>query len=156
MSCPIEGTGKVKLLLDNNYILELENTRYVLELKRNLISLGELDEKYNINIHKGLISLTLGEKRVISCPKINEIYTVHAEPVLSQCTTTSNYEFNKSLLWHKRIGHISKQGLIILNKLRCFGKDNIEKLDFCENCLIGKQKRLPFKTGTHKSNPLLY
>ncbi|XP_022864054.1 uncharacterized protein LOC111384065, partial [Olea europaea var. sylvestris] len=82
ISCQIEGIGKVKLLLDNNYALELENIRYVPELKRNLISLGELDEKYNIYIHKGLISLTLGEKRVISSSKINGIYTVHAKPVL--------------------------------------------------------------------------
>lgn len=53
MSCQIKGIEKIKMLL-NNYILELNNTRYVVELKRNLISLGQLDDKYTIMIHKGL------------------------------------------------------------------------------------------------------
>ncbi|XP_022848593.1 uncharacterized protein LOC111370921 [Olea europaea var. sylvestris] len=65
MSCQIRGTGKLNLLLSNNYILELDKVRYVPELKRNLISLGELDEKYDIRIHKSLIRLILNNKEVI-------------------------------------------------------------------------------------------
>lgn len=154
MSCLIKGIGKIKLSM-NNYILELDNCRYVPELKRNLISLGQLDDRFTIVIQNGLLRLKQGNKTVISSLKLNGIYTVSADPSNYHCSAALNFKSNKSIIWHKRLGHISEKGLNILNKLGCFGKDKIKQLDFCENCILGKQKRLPFKTGTHKSSSTL-
>lgn len=42
-----------------------------------------------------------------------------------------------------------------LNKLSCFGKDDIEKLKFCGDCIIRKQNKLPFKDGIHRSTSIL-
>ena len=41
--CRIVGMGNVNLKLDDGIISKLKKVRYVLELKRNLISLGMLD-----------------------------------------------------------------------------------------------------------------
>lgn len=62
---------------------------------------------------------------------------------------------DKSHIWHKRLGHISDKGLQILNKLGAFGKDNIEKLSFCDYCILGKHNRLHFLPRMHKSVSIL-
>lgn len=46
-------------------------------------------------------------------------------------------------------------GLLILNKFGCFGKDDNENLKFCKSYVIGKQNKLPFKIGIHKSTLIL-
>lgn len=66
MSCQIKVIGRLNLLLENNHILELAETRYVSSLQRNLISLGELDDEYNIRIHKGFTKIKLNVKEAIS------------------------------------------------------------------------------------------
>lgn len=90
MGCQINGNGKLRLLLNNNYILELNNIIYVPEFKRNLISSGELDDQYNILIHKGLVKLNHENQEVISFPKINGIYTIYAEPIVSHNSAAVN------------------------------------------------------------------
>lgn len=88
----------MSLLLENNYILEplsvvrfLRLTfKYLPELKRNLISLGESDENYDIRIHKSFIKLTLDHKEVISSPKINGIYTLQAKPLVGYSSAAVN------------------------------------------------------------------
>lgn len=69
MSCQIKVIGRHNLLLENNHILELAETRYVSSLQRNLISLGELDDEYNIRIHKGFTKIKLNVKEAISASK---------------------------------------------------------------------------------------
>lgn len=110
MSCQIKGIGKLNLLLKNTYILKLGKVSYVLELKRTLISLGKLDEDYDIRIHKCSIKLNLGQKEVIFSPKINGIYTLQAKPVVGYSSATVNSNSDKSLIWHKRLGHMSEKG----------------------------------------------
>lgn len=90
MSCQIKENGKLKPLLNNNCILELKNTRVVRELKRNIISLGKLDEKYNILIHKDLTRLYYENKDVASSPKVNEIYTIYVEPFVGHSPISIN------------------------------------------------------------------
>lgn len=43
---------------------------------------------------------------------------------------------------------LSKQGLL--------GNDKISDLEFCEQCILGKQHRLSFKSSTHKVENLEY
>ena len=59
------------------------------------------------------------------------------------------------MLWHRRLGHISEKGLYYLNRERVFGKDIISKVDFCENCILGKQHRLSFNLSTHRAKNIL-
>ncbi|KAH9698599.1 hypothetical protein KPL71_024065 [Citrus sinensis] len=54
-------------------------------------------------------------------------------------------------LWHLRLGHMSIKGLKELEKQGVLGKDKIEELDFCEDCVFGKSTRHSFKHSTSKS-----
>ncbi|KAH9778870.1 Integrase catalytic domain-containing protein [Citrus sinensis] len=58
-------------------------------------------------------------------------------------------------LWHLRLGHMSVKGLKELEKQGVLGKDKIEELDFCEDCVFGKSTRHSFKHSTNKSIGIL-
>lgn len=108
-----------------------------------------------IKIHKGFTKLFYNSKEIISSPKVNVVCILQAEPLVETLLVSARSSDDKSLIWHKRLGHVSEKGMIILNKLGCFGKDNIKSLKFCEDCVIGKQNKLPFKIGIHKSTSIL-
>lgn len=42
--CNVKGVWKVKLCLDSDYELILDNVRFISELRRDLVSLGTLDD----------------------------------------------------------------------------------------------------------------
>ena len=50
-----------------------------------------------------------------------------------------------SMLWHKRLRHISEKGLNVLAKRKFLSNFISAKLEKCEHCLAGKQNRVSFK-----------
>lgn len=98
VSRQIKGIGNLSLLLENYYIVELDKVRYAIELKRNLFSLGKLDEDYDTRIHKSFIKSRLDHKKVTSSPKINEIYSLQAEPLVGYSFVAVNSYSDKSLI----------------------------------------------------------
>eukprot|EP00253_Pinus_taeda_P024886 PITA_24886 len=72
----------------------------------------------------------------------------------------NNHEANVTgadvALWHHRLGHMSEKGVKILHsKNLLLGLKNVD-LDFCENCIYGKQKRVRFlRVGKEKKSEKL-
>lgn len=58
---------------------------------------------------------------------------------------------DETALWHRRLGHMSMKNLQILVKKGILDKRRISDLSFCENCVMGKHKRLSFNIGKHNS-----
>lgn len=57
----VSGIRTINLLLDNGNVLILKGTMYVPDLKRNLASLGMLDDmEFNINLGQGIIKILRG------------------------------------------------------------------------------------------------
>ena len=55
-------------------------------------------------------------------------------------------------LWHHRLGHMSEKGMKILHSRNLLpGLKNVD-LDFCENCIYGKQKRVIFLRVRKENN----
>ncbi|GJS93919.1 carbamoyl-phosphate synthase small chain, chloroplastic [Tanacetum coccineum] len=50
-------------------------------------------------------------------------------------------------VWHKRLGHISEAGLHELEKREVLRNKGLGKLEFCENCVLGKSTRVSFGRG---------
>ena len=52
----------------------------------------------------------------------------------------------KTMLWHRRLGHIGEKGLQILHiNGMVEGMSNFSlDFDFCEHCVYGKQNRVTF------------
>ncbi|GJT45799.1 retrotransposon protein, putative, ty1-copia subclass [Tanacetum coccineum] len=67
MECKIRGLGKVRVQLRDGSSFVLHNVRYILELKRNLISLGTLKkEGYTVKLQSGKVKVINGSRVVLS------------------------------------------------------------------------------------------
>lgn len=155
-SCKIKGIGKIVLKLENGYVLTLNKIRYIPSLKRNLISLGTLDDEgFNTIINKGTLILQKKFDKIAQVFKSNGIYILKALQQKNQSIAAAVTLSDKSEIWHKRLGHLSDKNLHILKKQGHLGNEKIEKVSFCEHCIYGKQKKLPFSAGTHKSTCIL-
>ncbi|KAG8499283.1 hypothetical protein CXB51_005781 [Gossypium anomalum] len=58
-------------------------------------------------------------------------------------------------LWHMRLGHMSENGMVELSKRGLLGGQGICKLNFCEHCVFGKQKRVRFTRRIHNTKGTL-
>ncbi|KAG8478742.1 hypothetical protein CXB51_028655 [Gossypium anomalum] len=58
-------------------------------------------------------------------------------------------------LWHMRLGHMSENGMAELKKRGLLDGQGICKLNFCEHCVFGKQKRVRFTRGIHNMKGIL-
>ncbi|KAG8473572.1 hypothetical protein CXB51_035820 [Gossypium anomalum] len=58
-------------------------------------------------------------------------------------------------LWHMRLGHMSENGMVKLSKRGLLDGQGICKLNFCEHCVFGKQKRVRFTRGIHNTKETL-
>lgn len=108
------------------------------------------DLKYHIMINMGYIKILRGSKFIIEAPKRHELYILQTQNFIDSTSEAIFVQNDKSQMWHKRLDHVSDKGLRILKKQGTFGEDNIEKLGFCDYCVLAKHNRLPFLPGMHK------
>ena len=54
-----------------------------------------------------------------------------------------------------RLDHMSEKGMTILSKKGCLGSACMGKLDFCEHCVVRKQKRVSFATAKHRTQGII-
>ena len=158
------GKGSIKLFL-NGITHVVNEVYYVPELKNNLLSIGQLQEKgLAILIQHGFCKIYHPLKGLIIQTKmsINRMFillshTPVAAKVSSEwCSYTSTNDL--FFLWHRRYGHLSYSGLKVLQqKGMVRGLPRLqESHTVCINCINGKQQRGDMQTRTtwRASQPL--
>nr|GEV40406.1 retrovirus-related Pol polyprotein from transposon TNT 1-94 [Tanacetum cinerariifolium] len=158
------GQGNIKIRMNGvNHIVP--DVYYVPELRNNLLSMGQLQERglailikgglcKNFHSHKGLIIETE--------MSTNRMFMIHAELPANSNAKEENCLITKgkalSQLWHRRLGHLS---YIMLKQLwskgMVQGLPSIENVfDVCKDFLVGKHHREPFPSkSTWRTNKLL-
>lgn len=145
----VMGKGSVQFLL-NGVNHTLAEVYYVPELRTNLLSMGQLQERGLAILIKGgmckifhpvkglIIQTNMSVNRMFILQTQSQVY---AQTQSDQCLHTKTQ--NLSQLWHQRYGHLSYKGLKILqhkkmvNGLPQFSIKNVT----CADCLNGKQHR---------------
>ena len=151
-TCAIEGIGNVMFRLDDGTLREIKDVRYVPNLARNLISLSMFDDAgFEFKGNAGCMKICKGSLVVLKGIKQGGLYYLKGEALCGDAAVAISNKEDRTELWHKRLGHISEKGIHVLNSKEAFGKDKISHLPFCEYCILGKQHRVKFQTGTHKS-----
>ena len=86
----------------------------------------------------------------------NTYSTLVATNIDNAVKATVNVARTNSVVWHHRLGHMSEKGMKILHSKKLLpGLKNID-LEFCENCVYGKQRRVKFiKVGKEKKSEKL-
>uniref|UniRef100_A0A2N9FSS1 Retrovirus-related Pol polyprotein from transposon TNT 1-94 n=1 Tax=Fagus sylvatica TaxID=28930 RepID=A0A2N9FSS1_FAGSY len=149
----VVGMGDVRITLPNGSVWLLQKVRHVPELKRNLISVGQLDtEGHAILFVGGTWKITKGAMVVARGKKTGTLYMTTSPRdtiAVAEAGTDTN-------LWHRRLGHMSEKGMKVLLSKGKLPKLKSVEFDMCESCILGKQKKVSFLKGgrTPKSKKL--
>ncbi|WVZ05968.1 hypothetical protein V8G54_019314 [Vigna mungo] len=141
-SCEIIGKGMVKIKL-NGSVWELKNVRHIPNLTKNLISVGQLaSEGYTTIFHGDDWKISKGAMIIARGKKNGTLYKTAGACHLIAVAANENPN-----LWHQRLGHMSEKGMKIMHsKGKLPGLQSVE-IDMCEDCILGKQKRVSFQTS---------
>lgn len=129
----------------------LNNVKYVPNVRRNLIIIGTLDKLgYQHEGGAGKVRYFRNNVTGLSGNLVNGLYILDGETVVPEsCSVAETKE--KTALWHKRLGHMSMNNMKILAGKGLLQGKEIKELDFCENCVMGKSKKLSFNVGKHEA-----
>lgn len=141
------GKGNVRLHLNglNHVITEVF---YVPELKNNLLSIGQLQEKgLTILIQGGMCKIYHPNRGLIIQTNMtaNRMFILLAKSQAKKANCFHTTAQDLSHLWHRRYGHISHKGLRTLQfKKMVHGLPQLSASTVvCTDCMIGKQHRDP-------------
>ena len=121
--------------------MDIKNVRYIPGLKKNLISIGQLDSTgYATELGKSSWKTMKGAMVVACGTKSGILYTIAGcMNIAAVAESASN-----SSLWHSKLGHMSMKGMKMLTAKEVL--EGLKSVDVgpCENCVMSKQKRVSF------------
>ena len=159
VSCKVAGIGTVRIRMFDGVVRTLSDVRHVLVLERNLIYLTTLDAKgYKYTGEGGVLKISKGALIVMKGhQKTAMLYVMQVATITGDVAVTSRSLSLDDImkLWHIRLRHMSDNGMPNLSRRGLLDEKKTNKLEFCESCIFGKQKRVRFSFGIHKSKGYL-
>jgi hypothetical protein len=155
----IAGIGTIKLKMYDDLIRTISGMQHVKDLKKNLLSVGQFDSLgCKIRKDNGIMKIIKGALVVLKARKtvVNMFVLMgetHHEAEAS--IASANPAEEKTMMWHKKLGHMSEKGLKILSDQKLLPGFTKVTLPFCEHCVTSKQHMLKFGTSTTKSKCIL-
>ena len=164
MKARIVGIGTYRLIFDTGCFIDLENCLFVPECARNLVSVSRLDDLgFDFKIGHGVFSLYRKDYFYGNGTLVDSLYRFNLDKCFSESLfNVENQGIKRSasneksaLLWHKRLGHISKERMTRLIKKELLPPLDFSDLDVCIECIKGKQTKHITKKPATRSSQLL-
>ena len=128
--CKIRGVGNVKLRLQDGSIKILTEVRFIPEVRRNMISLGMLEQKgFNILLNQGKMFVRSGDQVIMKADRDHILYYLTARAVDGESYAASDGNLR---LWHMRLGHPAEGSMKELVKKGLIPESSYKMLDPCE------------------------
>jgi len=134
-SLDIVGKGDINIKTSNGSLWTLHNVRHIPALKRNLISIRQLDDEGHHTtfgdgawkVNKGNLVMACGKKRV-------SLYMIAYENMVAVTEAVNN-----STMWHQRLGHMSEKGIkLMVAKGKLSSLKHVD-VGACEHCILREQ-----------------
>ncbi|KAH9650610.1 Integrase catalytic domain-containing protein [Citrus sinensis] len=98
-----------------------------------------------------------GSMVIMKGTKNNGLYVLQRIAVTGEVSVSTSQNLNKTLIWHMRLGHMSKNGLKVLESQGVLRGDKLCPVEFCEVCVLEtetsrKVKRLRIDNGLEFCN----
>ncbi|GAU16044.1 hypothetical protein TSUD_339150 [Trifolium subterraneum] len=140
---PVMGKGNVKICLQGR-ISVITNVYYLPNLRNNLLSIGQLQEKnLTVVFSKNDCKIYHEDKGlIVSTPMtVNRMYVLLAPVMLPNCLKITHE--SEEHLWHSRYGHLSFKGLHALAKREMVKGLPLlqETQELCSDCITSKHQR---------------
>ena len=106
-TCPVIGIGTVKIKMFDGVVRVISNVRHVPDLRKNLISLGVLDDlEYSYSSEGRIMKITKGSLMVMKGQKVSMLYKLIGNTVVGRVAVTTPVESSTddTKLWHMRLG----------------------------------------------------
>lgn len=142
----VTGMGDIDLKTSLGTVWTLKNVRLIPELKRMLISIGQLDDQgYGVYFGGGQWRVVKGSMVIAKGKKRGSLYMVEVPAGSANAVSKVS---SPSKLWHQRLGHMSEKGMKMLVARGKLPELKKVESEFCEPCVLGKKKKVSFaKTG---------
>ncbi|GJU27956.1 gag-pol polyprotein [Tanacetum coccineum] len=135
----IIGIGSIMVKMHDGTVRTIRDVRHVEGLKKNLLSLGQLDDlgcKVEIQnkimkIIKGALVLMRREKVAANLYQLKGEIMEEAEASVASHSPTHRV----TITWHQKLGHMSEQGMKILVERKLLPDLTKVSLPFCEHCV---------------------
>ncbi|KZV52469.1 hypothetical protein F511_20702 [Dorcoceras hygrometricum] len=130
--------------MSNGSVRKIEKVGHVPRLTRNLLSVGQLDDKgRNVTFGDGSWKVSKGAMIVARGKKTGTLYMISScRETLAALDAGAN-----SSLWHCRLGHMSEKGMKILMSNGKLPELKSVEHKLCESCIFGKQRKVSFSKG---------
>ncbi|KAH9699499.1 hypothetical protein KPL71_024377 [Citrus sinensis] len=152
--CRTMGIGIIRLKMFDGMVKELKKVRFVLALKKNLISVGALEAKgYKVTIEDGIMKFTHGAMVILQGVRRHNLYYLNGGTTDEANVAETHSDTTK--LWHVRLGHTGEKSLQTLMRHILLKGIKTCKLNFCEHCAVGKKTRVKFGTANHDTREIL-
>ena len=108
-ACKVLGIGSVIITMFDGISRTLQNVRYVPDLRRNLLSIGMLDNiGCTIKVEGGTLLIYKGSIIVMKGILKNGLYSLIGKTVIGKAAPALTVkEMSNTRLWHLKLGHVS-------------------------------------------------
>ena len=154
--CKIMEVDNVRMMMYDGQERTLSNIRHVLDLTKNLLSLGALEAQgCKFTGEGGGVTVTRGSVTVLKGERVRNLYSMIGSVIVGDASTTATEKGDTTKLWHMRLGHMSEKGLQVLHGKGVLPGIKSCKLDIFEFCIMGRQRRASFSTSKSKTMEML-
>ncbi|KAK3010846.1 hypothetical protein RJ639_011525 [Escallonia herrerae] len=113
VTCKVVGIGSIQIRMHDGIVRTLTDVRHVLELRKNLISLGTLDSNgYSYRAASGVMRIMKGALVVMKGLKQNSLYLLQGSTVTgvaAAAASSFDVDSDTTKLWHMCVGHMSER-----------------------------------------------
>ncbi|KAH9753523.1 hypothetical protein KPL71_015101 [Citrus sinensis] len=134
----IAGIGTIKIKIFDGTIRTIGEVRHVNGLKKNLLSLGQMDSHgYKTHMENGIMKIVKGALVLMKAEKIGaNLFMLKGETLQEAYVCVASNGEESTMMWHLKLGHMSEQCLKILSKRKLLQGLKSVSLPFCEHCVI--------------------
>ena len=162
MRSHVEAVGTCSLVLSSGFILNLEKTFYIPSFSRNLISVSRLVPLgYSFKFYETSFSLFYKSNLIGNGTLSDGLFSIdlqndatnnamHVHTGIKRCVINED----SSMLWHRRLGHISIQRIKRLVNDGVLSTLDFTDFETCVDCIKGKQTNKSKKGATRSTNIL--
>lgn len=151
----VKGIGKLKIVNPDNSVVILTDVRYIPTMANNLISYGQLEKNgCNYEGKDFVVQFYKGDMKIIYGKYKDGLYYLQGQVVRGEAAVVKT-SVNLTNRWHSRLGHMSLKCMNILVKKGYLSEKEVNSLDFCETCVLGKSHKQSFSKAKHKSTEVL-
>jgi len=112
--CKTVGIDNIRMRMFDEHVRTLINVRHVQDLKKNLLSLGDLEARgYKFSGVNGVIKVTRGSMMILKGERIANLYKLTESIIISDALAAKEKE-DTTRLWHMRLRHMSERGFQVL------------------------------------------